>query len=62
MTKEGEREVQRKLRVLQHAEKIGHVARACRYFGIARLASKDWLPPALVVETLLEVQKLEKAA
>ena len=36
MTKEDEREVQRKLRILQHAEKIGHVAKTCRYFGIGR--------------------------
>lgn len=36
MTKEDEREVQRKLRILQHAEKIGHVANTCRYFGIGR--------------------------
>jgi len=36
MTKNNEREVQRKLRVLQHAKRIGHVANACRYFGIGR--------------------------
>ena len=36
MTKDDEREVQRKLRILQHAEKIGLVARTCRYFGIGR--------------------------
>jgi hypothetical protein len=35
MTK-SEREIQRKLRVLKHAEKIGDVSRACRYFGIGR--------------------------
>ena len=29
MTKE-ERDIQRKLKVLLHAEKIGHVARTCR--------------------------------
>jgi len=42
MTKEDEREVQRKLRILQHAEKIGHVAKACRYFGIARASFYRW--------------------
>jgi hypothetical protein len=34
MTKE-ERDIQRKLKVLRHAEKIGDVGRACR-FGIGR--------------------------
>jgi transposase len=42
MTKEDEREVQRKLRVLQHAEKTGHAARTCRYFGIARASFYRW--------------------
>lgn len=37
MTKEDECEVQRKLRILQDAEKIGHVAKTCRYFGPATL-------------------------
>jgi len=36
MTKDDEREVQRKLRILQHAEKIGHVDRTCRYSGNGR--------------------------
>ncbi len=31
-----ERDIQRKLRVLQHAEKIGNARKACRYFGIGR--------------------------
>lgn len=30
MAKEDEREVQRKLRMLPHAEKIGHIAKTCR--------------------------------
>ena len=34
MTKNYEREVQRKLRVLLHAERLGQVAKTCRYFGI----------------------------
>ncbi|WP_425905388.1 hypothetical protein [Nitrobacter sp. TKz-YC02] len=30
------RDVGYKLRVLQHADKIGDVGKACRYFGVAR--------------------------
>jgi hypothetical protein len=30
------RDIQRKLRVLKHAEEIGEVSKACRYFGIGR--------------------------
>ena len=33
MTNE-ERDIQRKLKVLQHAEKIGNARKACRYFGV----------------------------
>lgn len=40
MTNE-ERDIQRKLRVLQHAEKIGNARKACRYFGLADPASID---------------------
>jgi hypothetical protein len=36
MTKNDEREVQRKLLVLEHAEHTGQVAKSCRYFGIGR--------------------------
>src|SRR5690606_26788179 len=42
MTKDDEREVQRKLRILQHAEKTGHVDRTCRYFGIGRASFYRW--------------------
>ncbi len=31
-----QREVQHKLRILQHAENIGSVVKTCRYFGIGR--------------------------
>jgi len=41
MTKE-EREIQRKLRVLPHAEKSGHVAKTCRYFGAGRSNFYRW--------------------
>jgi transposase InsO family protein len=37
-----ERDVQRKLRVLRHAEKSGHVARTCRYFGVGRSSFYRW--------------------
>ncbi len=42
MTKNDEREVQRKLRVLQHAERTGQVAKTCRYFGIGRASFYRW--------------------
>ena len=35
MTKE-ERDIQRKLRVLQYADTIVNVSKTCRYFGIGR--------------------------
>ena len=31
-----QREIARKLRILQHAEAAGQVAKTCRYFGIGR--------------------------
>jgi hypothetical protein len=41
-----ERVIHRKLRIFQYADEIGHVAKACRYFGIAsdlplRISSKS---------------------
>ena len=33
---------QRKLRILRHAEEIGHVAGTCRYFGIGRSSFYRW--------------------
>ena len=41
MTKD-QREIQRKLRILRYAEEIGHVAKACRYFGIGRASFYRW--------------------
>ena len=35
MTNE-QREIHRKKRVLEHAERIGSVNKTCRYFGVAR--------------------------
>lgn len=37
-----ERDIQRKLRVLQHAEKIGNARKACRYFGVGRSSFYRW--------------------
>lgn len=37
-----ERDIQRKLRVLQHAEKVGNVRKACRYFGVGRSSFYRW--------------------
>ena len=41
MTKE-DRDIQRKLKVLRHAEKTGHVANTCRYFGLGRSSFYRW--------------------
>ena len=41
MTNE-EREVNRKLRILNHAKQSGNVARTCRYFGIPRSLFYVW--------------------
>ena len=41
MTNE-ERDIQRKLKVLQHVEKIGNARKACRYFGISRSSFYRW--------------------
>ena len=37
-----QREIARKLRILQHAEEIGHVAKTCRYFGVGRSSFYRW--------------------
>jgi Helix-turn-helix domain len=41
MTKE-DRNIQRKLKVLRHADMTGHVARTCRYFGVGRSSFYRW--------------------
>jgi predicted DNA-binding transcriptional regulator AlpA len=41
MTNE-ERDIQRNLKVLQHAEKIGNARKACRYLGIGRSSFYRW--------------------
>ena len=37
-----QREVCRKLRILQYADKIGDVSKTCRYFGIGRASFYRW--------------------
>ena len=37
-----ERDIQRKLRILRHAEQIGDVSKACRYFGVGRASFYRW--------------------
>ena len=37
-----QREVARKLRILQHAEATGQVAKTCRYFGVGRSSFYRW--------------------
>ena len=37
-----ERDVQRKLKVLRHAEQTGNISKSCRYFGIGRASFYRW--------------------
>jgi transposase-like protein len=37
-----ERDIQRKLRILRHAEVIGRMSKACMYFGIGRATFYRW--------------------
>src|SRR5450631_655680 len=37
-----ERDVQRKLKVLRHAEQTGNISKCCRYFGIGRASFYRW--------------------
>ncbi len=37
-----EREINRKLRILNHAEESGNIAKTCRYFGIPRSLFYVW--------------------
>ena len=36
------RDVDHKLRVLRHADQIGDVGKACRYFGVGRASFYRW--------------------
>ena len=46
-TNENRREIQRKLRILQHATESGNVRKTCRYFGIGRASFYSATPPTL---------------
>jgi transposase/transposase-like protein len=37
-----DRDIQRKLKILKHAEETGHVGRTCRYFGVGRASFYRW--------------------
>ena len=37
-----QREIRRKLHILQHAERTGSVSKTCRYFGIGRASFYRW--------------------
>jgi len=37
-----QREIHRKKRVLEYADKIGNINKTCRYFGIARSSFYKW--------------------
>ena len=37
-----ERDIRRKLRVLEYAEQRGNIAKACRHFGISRQTFYTW--------------------
>ena len=41
MTKE-QRDIKRKLKVIKYATEIGHVSKACRYYGISRSSFYKW--------------------
>jgi len=40
--KQEERDFKRKLKVLKYAADIGHVSKACRYFGVSRASFYLW--------------------
>lgn len=40
--KQEDRDIQRKLRVLEPAERLGSVVKTCRYYGIARSTFYRW--------------------
>ena len=42
MTKDEERAVKRKARILKYADEPGNISRACRYFGIPRSIFYVW--------------------
>ncbi len=42
-----QREIHRKKRVLEYAERIGNINKACRYFGVARSTFYLWRDPSI---------------
>ncbi len=42
MTAQAKRDIRRKLKILEHAEKIGNVRKTCRYYGISRQSFYNW--------------------
>jgi len=42
MTKDEERAVKRKVRILKYADELGNISKACRYFGIPRSIFYVW--------------------
>ena len=55
---EAQRLVQKRLRVLEHAQKTGKVHKTCRYFGIARSSFYRWKSAFDRVEHLLSQSSL----
>ncbi|MCH9665142.1 MAG: helix-turn-helix domain containing protein [Gammaproteobacteria bacterium] len=42
MNLKAQRDISRKLRILQHAEESGNISETCRYFGISREFFYQW--------------------
>ena len=42
MTAQAKRDIRRKLKILEHAEKIGNVRKTCRYYEISRTSFYNW--------------------
>jgi transposase-like protein len=39
---QAERDIKRKLRVIEYAKKVGNISKACRYFGVSREGFYKW--------------------
>jgi len=67
MTKD-QREIRRKKRILEYAEQIGNINKACRYFGVARSSFYEWrdryreLGDVEAFDTVLAELKTERLA
>ena len=40
---DAQRDIKRKMKVLEYAKECGNVAKTCRYFGISRQCYYNWL-------------------